>query len=45
MRLKYQGWIVGSENADNWQQIIYNKKNFFKTIKQNYGHIKAIEEI
>ena len=41
----YQGWIVGSENADNWQQIIYNKKNFFRNpIKQNYGHIKAIEE-
>ena len=41
----YQGWIVGSENTDNWQQIIYNKKNFFRNpIKQNYGHIKAIEE-
>ena len=41
----YQGWIVGSENADNWQQIIYNKKNFFRNpIKQNYSHIKAIEE-
>ena len=41
----YQGWIVGSENTANWQQIIYNKKNFFRNpIKQNYGHIKAIEE-
>ena len=41
----YQGWIVGSENTDNWQQIIYNKKNFFRNpIKQNYSHIKAIEE-
>lgn len=41
----YQGWIVGSENADNWQQIIYNKKNFFRNpIKQNYSHIKAIEK-
>ena len=41
----YQGWIVGSENTDNWQQIIYNKKNYFRNpIKQNYGHIKAIEE-
>ena len=41
----YQGWIVGSENTDNWQQIIYNKKNYFRNpIKQNYSHIKAIEE-
>ena len=41
----YTGWIFGSERADKWQQIIYKKKSFFRNpIKQNYSHIKALEE-
>lgn len=42
----YKGWIFGSENADNWTQVIYNSKTSFKNpIKQNYGHIYALKEV
>ena len=41
----YQGWIIGKEYDDYWQQVIYKKKSKFRNpIKQNYGHIKALEE-
>ena len=41
----YKGWIFGSENADTWTQVIYNKKTHFRNpIKQNWGHIYALKE-
>lgn len=41
----YRGWIVGSEYADNWKQVIYKRKETLRNpIKQNYGHIKALKE-
>ena len=41
----YQGWIIGNEFDDYWKQVIYKKKSKFRNpIKQNYGHIKALEE-
>ncbi|MDV4151757.1 nuclease-related domain-containing protein [Clostridium sp. AL.422] len=40
----YSGWIFGNERSKYWTQTIYNKKSkFFNPIRQNYGHIKAIE--
>lgn len=42
----YSGWIFGDENSKYWTQTIYKEKNkFFNPIRQNYGHIKATEEV
>ncbi|AIY83719.1 nuclease-related domain protein [Clostridium baratii str. Sullivan] len=42
----YSGWIFGDENSRYWTQTIYKEKNkFFNPIRQNYGHIKATEEV
>lgn len=47
----YGGWIFGDENSQKWCQSLYGKysgkqKNFFyNPIKQNYYHIKALEQI
>ena len=36
----YKGLIFGSENDENWTQVIYkNKGKFRNPIKQNYGHV------
>lgn len=40
----YKGWIIGGEHAKYWTQVIYKRKEkFFNPIRQNYGHIKALE--
>ncbi|MBU3105487.1 nuclease-related domain-containing protein [Clostridium gasigenes] len=42
----YDGWIFGDEKSKYWTQTIYKKKSrFFNPIRQNYGHVKAIEKI
>ena len=42
----YKGWIFGSENSDNWTQVIYKRKTTFRNpIKQNWGHIYALKEV
>ncbi|MBP1888665.1 hypothetical protein J2Z53_000244 [Clostridium moniliforme] len=42
----YSGWIFGDENSKYWTQTIYKEKNrFFNPIRQNYGHIKATENV
>ncbi|MFA6308865.1 MAG: NERD domain-containing protein [Clostridia bacterium] len=42
----YKGWILGNEMDEYWTQNIYGKKNKFKNpIRQNFGHIKALEEL
>lgn len=42
----YKGWITGNENSDKWTQTIYKTKNqFMNPIKQNYGHVKALEAL
>jgi hypothetical protein len=42
----YKGWIYGKESDEYWTQNIYGKKNKFKNpIHQNYGHVKAIENL
>jgi len=42
----YNGWIFGSENSQNWTQIIYKTKNqFYNPILQNKGHVKALQNL
>ncbi len=42
----YKGWIYGSENSENWTQVIYKRKTSFRNpIKQNWGHICALKEV
>lgn len=42
----YKGWIYGSEQSNQWVQNMYGKKYQFRNpIKQNYGHIKALETV
>ncbi len=42
----YNGMILGGENSDEWTQNIYGKKYRFRNpLKQNYGHVKALESV
>lgn len=39
----YKGIIYGDENSTYWKQVIYQyKNNFYNPIKQNLGHIYAL---
>ncbi|WP_195266297.1 nuclease-related domain-containing protein [Clostridium sp. 1001275B_160808_H3] len=41
----YSGSIYGDQYSKYWIQIINRNKNqFYNPIRQNYGHIKALEE-
>lgn len=41
----YKGWIMGSEKSEYWTQVLYRRKErLYSPIRQNYGHIKALEE-
>lgn len=40
----YSGSIYGEEYSRYWTQIINKRKNqFYNPIRQNYGHVKALE--
>jgi hypothetical protein len=40
----YSGWILGGENAEYWTQIIFKRKEkFYNPIRQNLGHISALQ--
>lgn len=42
----YNGWIIGKEFDDYWEQVIYKRKEkLYNPIKQNYGHIQALKEV
>ncbi len=42
----YGGWIFGSENSEQWMQIIYDdRRQFYNPIKQNNTHIYALRRI
>lgn len=42
----YQGWITGGENSEKWTKNMYGKKYTFRNpLKQNYAHVKALEEV
>ncbi|OWY01948.1 hypothetical protein B6V75_15450 [Thioclava sp. F1Mire-8] len=39
------GWIFGAERQSHWTQVLYKKKTKFQNpLRQNYKHIKAIED-
>ncbi len=42
----YQGWIFGNPKQPQWTQTIYRKKcKFQNPIRQNYGHMKALQDL
>lgn len=42
----YSGIITGTENTAKWTKHMYKKKYSFQNpIRQNYGHIKALENL
>lgn len=42
----YQGWIFGNEKDQQWTQVLYrNNYKFYNPIKQNQGHIYALQNI
>lgn len=41
-----KGWIFGGENQKVWTQQIYKKKNTFQNpLRQNYKHIKSLQQL
>lgn len=42
----YKGWIFGNANQEYWTQVIFKyKKRFYNPLRQNFAHIKAIEDL
>lgn len=42
----YKGWIFGNAYDKYWTQVIYkHKERFYNPLRQNYAHVKAIEEL
>ena len=38
------GWIFGDPVSTNWTQVIFEKKSTFPNpLRQNYGHLKAVQ--
>ena len=41
----YSGYIYGDEWSKEWTQALFGRRNkFYNPIRQNYGHIKAVEK-
>lgn len=42
----HSGWILGRKNDKYWTQSInYKKYRFYNPLRQNYGHVKSLEQI
>lgn len=42
----FSGWILGNQYSDEWVKNVYGKKYSFRNpLKQNYGHVKALERV
>ncbi len=42
----YAGWIFGDKKAKTWAQVVYHKKSRFQNpIRQNYKHLKIVQEL
>lgn len=42
----YSGWIFGSAHQQYWTQVIYHSKTrFYNPLRQNYAHMKAVEDL
>ena len=42
----YKGWIYGEERQPEWTQVLFKKKHKFQNpLRQNYKHIKTLQEL
>lgn len=42
----YKGWILGTETAEFWTQVIFRRKHrFYNPIRQNNSHILALKKV
>lgn len=42
----YSGWIFGDDKSQYWTQVIYKRKEkFYNPVRQNLGHVKALQEV
>lgn len=42
----HKGWVFGEERSRKWAQVIYrNKYQFLNPLRQNYKHLKAVQEV
>lgn len=42
----YYGLILGNEYIEQWTQVLGRKKfSFYSPIRQNYGHVKSLEDV
>lgn len=42
----HKGWIFGNANQDYWTQVIFRYKGrFYNPLRQNFAHVKAIEDV
>lgn len=42
----FKGWILGKEKDRQWTQVIFKRKERFQNpVHQNYGHIRALEDL
>lgn len=42
----YKGWIMGSDGARYWTQVIYkSRKKLYNPILQNQGHVRTLKNI
>jgi hypothetical protein len=42
----FTGWIYGDPAESHWTQVIFKKRSrFLNPIRQNYGHLKALQAI
>lgn len=42
----YDGWIFGDAEEEYWTRVIYKYKDIIRNpLRQNYGHVKAIQDL
>lgn len=42
----YSGWIFANEHSPTWTQTLYMyKSKFLNPLRQNYGHVKAVQAL
>lgn len=42
----YSGWIFGRATDKYWTQVLYRKKTrFYNPMRQNYAHVKSVENL
>lgn len=42
----YKGWIFGNANQEYWTQVIFRyKERFYNSLRQNFAHARAIEDL